>query len=299
MLCARPNSLVNYVSEIDLERIDEMFMQGFAVDGFDADTGLTALQTAASQRNVEAFEKLLALGADVNACAPGKASLAALLLRYKCPLSMLKKTLAAGADLQWRSGVGLSLVHEAVVNGNAPALRLLATAGADVNGHDDEGLTPLHRAVMHNAPDEVFIELVQAGANMQAVNPQGRNAMDLALNHWKTTSDVVRVLRCLGVVNSQLASPPRHKMEMFRGSVLERAVETGNMELVRLCAERCGQKLSPPAVRQAVELAQHNEQVSIESFLRSWAARREADAALAHAQPFPQGRTRQASRKTA
>ena len=76
-------------------------------------------------------------------------------------------------------GAAKSDVADAVMRGDAAAVRALLTQKADVNGTQGDGATALHWAVFRDDPATVNL-LIQAGADVKAANHEGATPLSLA-----------------------------------------------------------------------------------------------------------------------
>jgi uncharacterized protein len=133
------------------ESLEAMLTRGTAsVNGLSYD-GWTALHLAAFFGRLDAAERLIACGADVNArsrnslantplhaaTAGGHADLALMLI-------------ARGADVHAADVGGHTPLHIAAENGSAPVVKALLARGADAHAVDVEEKTPLSRAAARN-----------------------------------------------------------------------------------------------------------------------------------------------------
>ena len=75
--------------------------------------------------------------------------------------AMLRRLLAAGADLEARNGAGQTALLVAVAVGRLDTLEVLLEAGADVHAVADSGFNALAYAAVHH-PDVAVAERLQA-----------------------------------------------------------------------------------------------------------------------------------------
>jgi ankyrin repeat protein len=156
--------------------------------------GTTPLHFAASKGHKEIAELLIAKDADVNAIA-GKE------LQSKTPLDEAIKTKRTEtADLLRAHGgktrEELNALIDAAKNGDIEAVKQHLAAGADVNAKTGDGTTPLHNAAIYGH-NEVAELLIANGASVNAIIVSGRNQgktpLDLAIWRKKTeTADLLR-----------------------------------------------------------------------------------------------------------
>ncbi|KAL8686389.1 MAG: hypothetical protein Q9224_005461, partial [Gallowayella concinna] len=146
--------------------------------------GWTPLHQAADNGNVELINTLLDRGCDIEARTTDKSHLN----RYcrATPLFLAagtgkeaaaKALLDRGADPRCRNITGEMPIHVACWRGFAPVVRLMLDAGIDIEERDvDLDETPLLKAASTGQP-HVLKLLLDRGADMNAMNPHGRNAL--------------------------------------------------------------------------------------------------------------------------
>ncbi|GAA1595191.1 ankyrin repeat domain-containing protein [Actinoplanes couchii] len=91
---------------------------------------------------------------------------------------VVRELLEAGMDPNLRDSRGRTLVHRLRSYDHQVLLPLLLAAGADVNARDLEDSTPLYLAVVFQAPAELIIALVEAGADPRTPNQDGMSVLD-------------------------------------------------------------------------------------------------------------------------
>jgi serine/threonine-protein phosphatase 6 regulatory ankyrin repeat subunit A/serine/threonine-protein phosphatase 6 regulatory ankyrin repeat subunit B len=149
------------------------------------ENGWTALMWAAEKGDKEVCELLISKGADVNA--KDKNGLTPLHLacwqEAKDSSASVKALLEAGANVKATDKDGWTPLHFAAQS-HAEVIALLLRAGADVNAASSEEngrYTPIHVACWSDAKDSSSSvkALLEAGANVKAVDKGGRTAL-----HW-------------------------------------------------------------------------------------------------------------------
>jgi ankyrin repeat protein len=115
-------------------------------------------------------------------------------------IEIAKVLLSKGADIEARNGDGLTPLHMAVASGRPKMVRFLLGQGADIEATNEQGDTPLlWGALMGDwvTSHEAIKVLIQRGANLQARNWDGLNAMELAGEGWN--QKVIPLLRRHGL----------------------------------------------------------------------------------------------------
>jgi ankyrin repeat protein len=105
--------------------------------------------------------------------------------------------IAAGAEVDARSDGGYTPFYIAAQNGHVAAMKRLLEKGADVNAKNSlTDQTPLMAAVYNTGPESVQT-LVDAKADLNAVDYSGRSALDMAVD-LKRPEAVIELLRKAG-----------------------------------------------------------------------------------------------------
>lgn len=174
------HQLLNYIEQGDLDQIRSLIAAGADVNfrGNDPD-GETTLNRAIAAEQPGIVRLLIKAGADVNSV--GRLSgWSPLMAAHEQPL-ILQELIAAGADVNARSVVrelvsplsgekirrgGETALHFAAAANNSEAIRILIDAGADVEAVDENGCSPLDVALKLGSPTEAAVLLTEAGAKL-------------------------------------------------------------------------------------------------------------------------------------
>ena len=171
--------------------------------------GVTPLSLAATNANAVMVDALLKSGADANATQPGGQTILMTAARSGNP-EILKSLLAHGASVNAReSSYGETALMWAAAENHAAAVRVLIEHGAEVDARSDllkypqdrfglEGVvtilprgswTPLMYAARQGS-FEAAGALIEAGAKLNATDPDGTTALVLAIinGHYDTAS---------------------------------------------------------------------------------------------------------------
>ncbi len=177
--------------------LDALLESGVAVDQ-PLPGGATALMVACALGQDEAVRSLIAHGARVdlrdeqgNTALLAAAEHAALARVREPVLGLLRRLLAAGAEIEARNAQGCGALHLALGGGQEPGVSLpdellvervglLLGAGARLDAQDRRGFTPLHLAALHGL-NRCVSGLLAAGATRAALDALGRSPRDLAL----------------------------------------------------------------------------------------------------------------------
>jgi len=155
----------------------------------------TALMLAAGNDHLEVVEALLAAGADPNAVAFGHGgvfSLAWMFAMDRCNkkwLEMMDAMIAAGVEINPKTGLYLSPLGYGIVEKDTVMVEAMLKRGADVNLRDEAtGETLLMFAARYSSVEVVKI-LLDAGADVNATNKEGNTALVTAKesedNMWR------------------------------------------------------------------------------------------------------------------
>ncbi len=163
-------------------------------------SGCTLLLHAAENGYKELVGALLEGGADVTVTTEKEASSCSLLHYVVTNLDWMDiatEVIEKGVDVNVVNSVGFTPLHYVMYAHNMPQesvknpvkmIRFLLARGANVNARSKRSHTPLHEAVTWDAPQEAIKELLDAGANTQIKDDEGKKPIDVA------TTDAVRTL---------------------------------------------------------------------------------------------------------
>ena len=114
-------------------------------------------------------------------------------------LVKVRELLSLGSPVNARSSTGETALHVAGIKCVPGVAQALLDAGADVNAKTDPGrameMTPLHWYVnMNECNSERVMELVTAGANLDARNSHGETPLDMVakLQNRQHVADLLR-----------------------------------------------------------------------------------------------------------
>ena len=127
-----------------------------------------------------AAKKHIKEGGKLNARTEAGESVLAYALKSRVDEDMLKLLIENGADLFYTDDEGVSIMDFAVTYNNLFMIHLLLEKGKDVNDIGRKsGFTPLMAAVCYGRY-EIFRVLLDAGADIHAVEKKGMTALDFA-----------------------------------------------------------------------------------------------------------------------
>jgi len=176
--------------------------------------GTTPLICALDNHHEDCAKLLMEKGnADINANSGEGEWTPVLSAAYKGDVQSLKFLIANSkgnldVEMVQKEAKGYHALHFAAASKDN-AVELLTTlldAGADINALNDNGQTALHLAVFWNNPDAVKL-LIDRGADRSIKNKSGRTAEQLAIHY-----DHLEVMKVLGVENKRIKNPKKPKI---------------------------------------------------------------------------------------
>ncbi len=141
------------------------------------------LRLAACHGDTKKVKQLLRFGVNVNA--RGEEGNSALMDVEHCKgdsdpsrVELVELLITNGAAVNLQSGDGSTALMYAARNGDTQAVNVLLRNGALVNLADKEGETALMKAAASSCNEETVRALLSAGADLNARDHKGRNALD-------------------------------------------------------------------------------------------------------------------------
>lgn len=128
-----------------------------------------------------------------------------------------------GGHLRCGDSAWFSQLHHAVVAGNNEALEYYLARGVNLDAQNFLGRTPLMLAAMSGRMDMVE-RLAKAGARIKMEDREGRNALDLALQH--RNSDIATWLGKNGIKPTSKTAEPALLTEVARANPLKASMPT-------------------------------------------------------------------------
>jgi ankyrin repeat protein/predicted DNA-binding WGR domain protein len=147
--------------------------------------GNAALHVAVENRNVDAVDALIRMGADKNQTGRNKKTPLIMAAELDC-WEIVQKLLEGGAKITPSDKYGKNCLLHAVTSGNVRTVTYLLSKGADFKKTDSSGNTSLHYACAYGHW-ELIGHLIKAGVEINAVNSWNLSAILVALmkNHTR------------------------------------------------------------------------------------------------------------------
>jgi ankyrin repeat protein len=118
-----------------------------------------------------------------------------------------ERLLALGANIEAKTNNGETALHLAANYGCTETIRFLISKGFDVNAKDNNGWTPLMHAVVNNHRDACVV-LIQKGTNIKTRCDSGFTALMLAESYYTAPEDesekdeIIEFLKLMELVSS-------------------------------------------------------------------------------------------------
>lgn len=183
-LSARADAYVDFFRAVNVDNADTV--EELLAKGFDPNTksekGQTGLYLAMQEDSPKVAAVLLASPSLNLEAANAVGETALMMAALQGRVEWAKKMLERGAKVQ---KTGWAPVHYAAAGPSTELLVLLLDRGADINAVAPNGMTPLMMAARHGPEDSVKV-LVQRGANKRQLNERNQSAADLARHGDRT-----------------------------------------------------------------------------------------------------------------
>jgi ankyrin repeat protein len=144
--------------------------------------GMTAIQLAVRDDNLEIMEILISNGADVNIAVTHRKYTPLHIAAYGKKIEIATLLINNGADVNQLDKDGATALHLAVRRGSDEMVNLLIARGADVNSQDFEDYTPLHNAAW-NGHLGIVKMLVNQGADINLASYDGNTPLSCTKKH--------------------------------------------------------------------------------------------------------------------
>jgi ankyrin repeat protein len=169
----------------------QLFLEASVPVDLRSSDGRTALHEAVSGGNLSAVCTLVDAGADVNALNRDKA-IPLSLVKGENAVPIAELLIKAGSKIESKDWKSFTPLHHAVLSREVSFVVCLIKAGADVKVRDERGNTPLHLAARDKKGGPIAKVLIEAGADLQAINMEKETALMVA---ERSNSDVYNVLQ--------------------------------------------------------------------------------------------------------
>ncbi len=199
--------------------------------------GYTPVMAAASKNHVAVIEKLAAVGADLNKT--DNQNRHSLFIAVESgQTDAVRKLIALGADVGkdvLSNSNKSSMMHWIDEKHYTEILTLLVEAGANINAVDSNGQTPLHRACDYTRQDKI-LPLLQMGAEVNGINKSGQRPIDeLVDNYSYRNGDMPEAIHALLRAG---ADPGLSPSPLVQRAPLHVAAEAGHIQSTKLLLQK-------------------------------------------------------------
>lgn len=192
---------------------------GVNVNALSEDKTCNLLGVAVQANNVEMVKLLLAAGAATNTAPEGSKSVLHL-AAARCGGEIVKALLAAGADPMHPGNNGATPLHDAIWVGNSAAVEVLIPAYAAVNYNPDgrHNGYPIGMAIMRGRADYVLLFL-NAGTDLNAKQFSATPLLHLAAQHDRVF--IIKMLLDAGANRNAVDAQGKKAVEYAKGEAYE------------------------------------------------------------------------------
>ena len=199
--------------------------------------GFTPVMVAASKNHVAVIEKLAAVGADLNKT--DNQNRHSLFIAVESgQVDAVRKLIALGADVGkdvLSNSNKSSMVHWIDEKRYPEILAMLIEAGANIDAVDSNGQTALHRACDYTRRDKI-LPLLQMGAEVNGINKYGQRPIDeLVDNYSYRNEDMPEVIDALLRAG---ADPGISPSPLVQRAPLHVAVDAGHVQSTKLLLQK-------------------------------------------------------------
>ncbi len=184
----------------DLRRVEKLVKGGADVNSKSGENSMTPLSIASSSGKLDVVKYLIDNGADINlASFDGKTPLMHAVINNH--LDVVKYLITKGANVNLKDKEGATALNSYdLKEQHFEIVKVLVESGADINTTNYSKWTPLLWSA-DKGYTEIFLYLLQKGANPLAKNCNGSTAIELAI-HWDR-KDIINILTDKGFVQEK------------------------------------------------------------------------------------------------
>ena len=220
------------------EMVNALIEGGINVDQTGDNSETALMDIAINGENPEALKVLINAGANLEATnSIGRTALYCASLNATCARKMMETLISAGADIEHRRGdsVQTVLMDIARFGGNHDALKVLIDAGANLEAVDSKGRTALYAAAYNKTDVHVMMEtLIKARANIEHRDSYG----DTLLMHIASECPTPEALEVLISAGADLDSEDNiGRTALFHASFNDTCARTMMETLIRAGAD--------------------------------------------------------------